>query len=207
MPAANPSDRLLLSPPGAQQRLVLLHGWGADADDLLPLGQALTADLPQPVELIALRAPEPHPQGSGRQWYGLFPSDWQAVPSAQAALCQRLKELESGGIPLAQTVLLGFSQGAAMAVLSGCDLPLAGVVSCSGYPHPGWAAPANRPSVLLLHGKNDEIVPFQASLQLQSLLNANTNAAKADLVASESGHTIDAAALPAIAKALRAWWS
>ncbi|TCD58432.1 alpha/beta hydrolase [Synechococcus sp. BS55D] len=207
MPAANPSDRLLLNPPGAQRRLVLLHGWGADADDLLPLGQALTADLPQPVELIALRAPEPHPQGSGRQWYGLFPSDWQAVPSAQAALCHRLKELESGGIPLAQTVLLGFSQGAAMAVLSGCDLPLAGVISCSGYPHPGWEAPANRPSVLLLHGKNDEIVPFEASLQLQSLLNANTNAAKADLVASESGHTIDSAALPAIAKALRAWWS
>ena len=35
------SDALQLGPSEAQQRLVLLHGWGADADDLLDLGALL----------------------------------------------------------------------------------------------------------------------------------------------------------------------
>ena len=64
------------------RRLVLLHGWGADGDDLRPLGDALKARLGGSLDLVTLDAPELHPQGSGRQWYGLFPAQWDAVPAA-----------------------------------------------------------------------------------------------------------------------------
>ena len=57
-------DQLQLGPENAQQRLVLLHGWGADADDLLDLGELLVN--PE-TSVVALRAPEAHPYGSGRQ--------------------------------------------------------------------------------------------------------------------------------------------
>ena len=201
------NDHLLRSRPGARHRLVLLHGWGADAEDLLPLGEALTADQPNPVELVALRAPELHPQGAGRQWYALFPADWSAVPAACQELSQRLQSLSDGDCPLERTVVLGFSQGAAMALASGCDLPLAGLIACSGYPHPGWTSPQRRPPVLLVHGTRDEVVPFSASKKLQSLLNEDALSPRAELQASEEGHTIAAESLPGIQAALSRWWT
>ncbi|HAA33061.1 MAG TPA: serine esterase, partial [Cyanobacteria bacterium UBA8553] len=45
-----------------------------------------------------------------------------------------LKSLQdTTGIPLESTILSGFSQGAAMALDVGLMLPLAGLVSLSGY--------------------------------------------------------------------------
>jgi len=63
------ADGLLqIGPDQADQRLVVLHGWGADADDLLDLGAMLVG--PE-VQVVALRAPHPHPGGVGCQWYDL----------------------------------------------------------------------------------------------------------------------------------------
>ena len=76
-------DQLQLGPEDAKDRLVLLHGWGADADDLLDLGALLVS--PQ-TSVVALRAPEPHPYGTGRQWYDLQPIDWEALPAARSNL-------------------------------------------------------------------------------------------------------------------------
>ena len=118
---AQRSDLLHRGPEQAQRRLVLLHGWGADADDLLELGPLLVG--PE-VSVVALRAPEPHPYGPGRQWYGLQPIDWEALPPARQALQGRLEELGQS-VPLSNTVLLGFSQGGAMALDVGSGMPLA----------------------------------------------------------------------------------
>ena len=52
-----PPATLRLRPhPNAKARLVLLHGWGADADDLLMLGEVLAQDTPTPLELEIGRA-------------------------------------------------------------------------------------------------------------------------------------------------------
>ena len=71
-------------------RIVLLHGWGADADDLRPVGDALSKEHPSPLEVICLSAPEARPEASGRQWYDLFPARWDRVPEAVALLRRRL---------------------------------------------------------------------------------------------------------------------
>ncbi|QNI52943.1 phospholipase/carboxylesterase [Synechococcus sp. BIOS-E4-1] len=184
-------------------RLVLLHGWGADAEDLLPLGDGLAAAAPVPAECIGLQAPEPHPGGQGRQWYGLFPSDWQAVPSATQQLRHRIEELDLETIPLSKTVLIGFSQGGAMALHVGCDLPLAGVISCSGYPHPGWKPPSTRPPVLLLHGRNDDVVPAAAAEKLFELLRPGSNECSLKIFAG--GHTIPLEAQQAMAESIVSW--
>merc|ERR1711998_491929 len=99
-------------------RLVLLHGWGATSDDLEPLGRSLAAAIDLPLEVVALAAPHLHPQPPGRQWYGLFPADWDAVPAAVEALQERLKTITRQGPAMERTVLLGFSQGGAMALSS-----------------------------------------------------------------------------------------
>jgi phospholipase/carboxylesterase len=187
-------------PIDAGTRLVLLHGWGADAEDLLDLGELLVG--PQ-VSVVALRAPEPHPYGMGRQWYGLQPIDWSQLPGARAALNRRLAAL-AGSVPLERTVILGFSQGGAMALDVGSDLPLAGIVACSGYPHHGWEPSASGqplPPVLLSHGREDPVVPFAASEAVLEQLGLA--GAEARLLPFSGGHTIDQSVLPQIADFVR----
>ena len=190
-------DQLQHGPSDAQQRLVLLHGWGADADDLLDLGELLVG---AQVSVVALRAPEPHPFGSGRQWYGLQPIDWSQLPGAREALQQRLAAM-AGSVPLQSTVLLGFSQGGAMALDVGSTLPLAGIVACSGYPHEGWQPAGGTAPVLLSHGREDPVVPFAASEEVQRRLQEAGTAA--ELLAFEGGHTIEASVLPQISAFVR----
>ena len=203
MALAAPAPLYLQPRPSAQARLVLLHGWGADADDLMMLGASLAQRIHFPLDVVALPAPEAHPQGIGRQWYGLFPAQWEAVPAAQASLRARLLALAEEGIPLESTVVLGFSQGAAMALSTGCGLPLAGLISCSGYPHPGWEAPITRPPVLLLHGREDEVVPSNAAEALVSLLKASPAGLNLELFSG--GHTIPESSFTTMSKALDTW--
>lgn len=197
------ADLLRQSTAKARARLVLLHGWGADAGDLMPLGQALAEAIATPLELVALQAPELQSQGSGRQWYGLFPADWAAVPAAVEGLKERINNLGSAEIPLEATVLLGFSQGGAMAMAAGCDLPLAGLIACSAYPHPNWQAPVIRPPVLLLHGRHDDVVPHSAALALKNELSPSKQAC--DLFSFENGHAIPVEAQAEMKKALKRW--
>ena len=185
-----------LGPPTARERLVLLHGWGADADDLLDLGRLLVG--PE-VSVVALQAPLPHPAGIGRQWYDLQQPGWPQLPSAREDLRRRLAALNAE-LSLQRTVLLGFSQGAAMVldVATGAEpLPVAGVIACSGYPHPDWTPQAGLAStVLLSHGRQDPVVPYQASEALREQLQAS--GAAVELLAFEGGHAIDPDLFPAM---------
>jgi len=58
-----------ISSQTATHRIILIHGWGADADDLLTLGKEIKEKLNLDFEVISLRAPVLHPSGQGRQWY------------------------------------------------------------------------------------------------------------------------------------------
>ena len=190
---------------GATHRLLLLHGWGADANDLLPLGEQLNVGLCGiKLELVALHAPQKHPEGSGRQWYGLFPPNWAEVPSAINDLQRRIKFFSRSSVPLEKTVILGFSQGAAMALAVGLDLPMAGVVACSAYPHPDWQPPNQSPPIFLIHGLNDEVVPCEASKRLFRSLSANELVTEIKLF--EGGHEIPLEIIPSIQLVLQQWF-
>ena len=90
-----------------------------------------------------------------------------------------------------------------MALHVGCDMPLAGVISCSGYPHPGWQPPSTRPPVLLLHGLDDDVVPAAAAEKLRELLSGDSN--PCELKTFAGGHTIPVEAQTAMAEAIRSW--
>ncbi len=188
----------------ASHRLILLHGWGADAEDLIPLGKALQEVHDKRFDLIALRAPEMHPQGFGRQWYGLFPPDWSAVPGAILSLKRRLQKIATREIPLEKTVLFGFSQGGAMALGGGCDLPLAGIIGCSAYAHPEWIPPQKRPPVFLTHGTNDDVVPLAGSEQLFESLTSSEF--EVELKTFKGGHQVPNEMMPYFLHALSSWF-
>ena len=147
----------------ATHRIILIHGWGADADDLLSLGKEITDRINFDYEVISLRAPGLHPSGQGRQWYGLYPHDWSAAEIEVNKLLVTLKKFDTDHIPLRKTILLGFSQGAAMAIDVGFKLNLGLIVACSGYPHPNWLPGEKCPPLIVSHGLFDDVVPIEAS--------------------------------------------
>ena len=168
-------------------RLVLLHGWGANGEDLKPLGNRLARECSKTLDVVFLEAPEHHPdQPGGRQWYGLFPARWDAVPAAVNKLKAQLQTLSNSSLELDRTVVFGFSQGGAMALDCCCALPVAGVISCSGYSHPNWAPSKQHPPVLLMHGSDDPVVPFQAMRSIASHLQPD----RCQTLPFKNGHTI-----------------
>jgi len=204
-------DGLVLGPAQAERRLVLLHGWGADADDLLDLGAELVDGS---VQLVALRAPWPHPAGVGRQWYDLQTPGWPELAEAREALGQRLQRL-AATVPLERTALLGFSQGAAMAldVASTGQLPLAALIACSGYPHPDWRPAPLNPGprrVLLTHGSDDPVVPYAASEEIERLLRQaglSSDSQRLRRLRFQGGHGIDPGLFPVMRQVLEEGWA
>jgi phospholipase/carboxylesterase len=167
-------------PTGTPPLLVLLHGIGADENDLLPLAGAL-----DPRFLVAsVRAPyEAAPMGHA--WYAI---DWRTSPPtsdlAQAeesrlALSALLPDLAARhGTDPQRTFLLGFSQGAAMALAVALTRPdlVRGAVLHSGRVLPGLAdrvAPQGalaRLEILALHGVDDEVLPIRHGREIRDLL-------------------------------------
>jgi phospholipase/carboxylesterase len=155
--------------------LLALHGWGANAQDLAPLASMF--NLPG-FGFIFPDAPFYHPQvPEGRAWYALETQEYLGLPESRELLRDWLESLESvTGVPLNRTFMAGFSQGGAMTLDVGLTLPLAGLCSLSGYLH--YYPEADKlentqiPAVLIVHGKQDMVVPLQAAQQARDELKA-----------------------------------
>lgn len=96
---------------GAAAALVMLHGRGAGAEDILTLVPALTRPRWRYVA----------PQAQGGTWYpGSFMAPLEAnepwLSSALEVVAGVLAGLASAGVPPERTILLGFSQGACLAL-------------------------------------------------------------------------------------------
>lgn len=154
----------------ADNLLVMLHGWGADAKDLLGLAPLLA--LPS-FQWRFVNAPFAHPHNpQGLAWYDLESQSFEGLPQARQGLRQYLLNLESEtGIPLSRTILGGFSQGGAMALDVGITLPLAKIFALSGYLH---FQPESQPQpvapILLVHGREDSVVPLSLAHQAREQL-------------------------------------
>lgn len=165
----------------ADLQLVILHGWGANAADLAGLAPYL--QLPR-VAMVFPNAPWPHPQvPGGRMWYG-FPAayDFRSPPNfahqtdVQASRQQLIDWLtdlsQTSTIPLGRTVLAGFSQGGAMTLDVGAQLPLAGQICLSGYLHGPAQPPMSPRPLLMIHGRLDAVVPLTQAQRAQAALEA-----------------------------------
>ena len=164
-----------ISSQTATHRIILMHGWGADSDDILTFGKEMTEKINLDFEVISLRAPGLHPSGQGRQWYGLYPHDWNGAEVEVNKLLVTLKKFDTNQIPLKKTILLGFSQGAAMAIDAGFKLKFGLIVACSGYPHPKWVPGEKCPPLIISHGLLDDVVPIDASRIIYEKVKSRTS--------------------------------
>ena len=153
--------------------VVFVHGYGADGADLLGLADVLGPHLPDTV-FYAPDAPEAcSASATGRQWFGIPRFDGSSEVDAAIGMNRAGDDLDAfwdiclqaGGLQPSKLGLVGFSQGAmrSLHVAPRRDVAVAGVVAISGkLMRPGTLAMEMRvkPEVLLMHGDQDEVVPF-----------------------------------------------
>ncbi|MCM3779819.1 alpha/beta hydrolase [Microbacterium hydrocarbonoxydans] len=143
--------------------LVLLHGYGADEHDLF----GLVPYLPEGIAVASVAAPlaPPWPM-PGRSWYPIEGLDGRSPTAVTAAARAFLHWLESERGDAPSVALLGFSQGAAVALQALRLAPenVDAVVALSGYAAPGELPrdselPELRPHVFWGRGTNDDVIP------------------------------------------------
>lgn len=158
--------------------VIILHGLGADGSDFLPVCRALDLDAVGPVRFVLPNAPQRPVTINGGYvmpaWYDILQADigggrredeagLRLSATEVAALVDRER---ARGIPARRIVLAGFSQGCAMALLTGLRYPerLAGLAGLSGYLPLAEATAAERHAanadvpVFLAHGAQDDVV-------------------------------------------------
>lgn len=189
----------------ARQLIVILHGFGADGNDLIEIGRQWQPLFPD-ASFLAPHAHEACSVAPGmRQWYNLTdrnPTErWAGAAAARTIVDSFLdSELSALGLTDAALAIAGFSQGAMMALHVGLRRRLApaAILAYSGMlvgPEYICEATARNasgepPPVLLVHGSRDDVVPAQ------SLFTSATQLAEADIpaqwhLAIGLGHGID----------------
>lgn len=193
-----PEPILVHLPPAATppQRLVLMfHGVGADAPGLVPLGRRLAAAFPQDA-ILSVPAPFASDLGAGRQWFSVRGVTEENRPGRVAQVLPRFAEtvhaLQAAyDVAPSRTVLVGFSQGAIMALEAArAGLRLAGcVVSLSGrfalLPQDALAGTV----VHLIHGDSDTVIGVEHATAAAARLAQLGTPANLDVL-PETGHEI-----------------
>ncbi len=167
----------------ADALVVLLHGLGADGNDLIGLAPQLGQVLPG-AAFVSPHAPFPCDMAPyGRQWFSLQDRAPAALESGVRMAAPILggfldAELERVGLGDDRLALVGFSQGTMMALFVALRRarPCAGVLGYSGALIGAGVLAGeikSKPSVLLIHGQADEVVPFQAMPAAVAALEAN----------------------------------
>ena len=174
--------------PTPEAAVIVLHGLGADGNDFVPVAQMLDPGVG--VRYVFPNAPEmPVTINNGyvmRAWYDIREGDLTqredeaGLRRSQQAIDALIEREIARGIPAHRIVLMGFSQGCAMALLSGLRQShrLAGLVGLSGYlPLAATTAaecnPANQHTpIFLAHGTEDPVVPLQRAIASRDQLQA-----------------------------------
>jgi phospholipase/carboxylesterase len=195
-------------PPASGARpgrlVVLLHGLGADGNDLIGLAPYWAPLLPE-AEFLSPNAPfECDVAPFGYQWFSSLdrrPAAVLAGMRTATAFLDRFLDaaLAERGLGADDLALVGFSQGAMMSLFVGLRRarPVAGIIGYSGR----LLAPElledelrSRPRILLVHGTQDPLVPYESLAAARAALAA-AGVPIETMTCPGIGHAIDEAGL------------
>ena len=181
------------------QLVVLCHGLGADAYDLIDLAPSWQHACPDAL-FASVHAPFQHDSGFGRQWWSVADRSPPVMAAGARTAARYLDgfidaELDRLGFPADAYAIVGFSQGAMIALFTGLRRPVAprAIVAFSGALIAPESLPvelANRAPVLLVHGEADEAVPVSRSHDAEAVLLAAGVPVEAHYI-PRLGHGID----------------
>ncbi len=181
----------------AAQLFLLFHGVGATEQDMVPLGRRLAAAFPA-AAVVCVRSPVASDLGQGFQWFSVVGITEDGRPARIAAAMPGFVETvrhwqRQTGVQPSATALVGFSQGAIMALESTqqrLPTPLCGrIVALSGRFAGVPAAVGAETTVHLVHGKEDGVVPYAHTVRAAEQLVALGSDVTADVIPF-LGHTV-----------------
>lgn len=192
---------------GPHPALIVLHGFGQRADEFIKVFETL------PSRGILVAAPQaPHhfyPQFPRREvgfsWLTRYERD-QSIADFIGYMRQFVELLRNEReADLTRLYVLGFSQGVSMAYrfwVHGAA-PLRGVIACSSDLPPDVADRLDTTptaKILLVHGRNDQLVSITKSREAEATLRAH--AIPAELFEFDGGHYMPSLAVERIAEVI-----
>ncbi len=192
------SDALILQQPPQGQALqlfLMFHGAGGAPQDMAPLGQRLAQAFSQSA-VVSVPAPLEGDGGRGRQWFSRQGVDdanrparvAQALPLFTAEVRRWQERL---GVPPAATALVGFSQGAILALEASVQEPplAARIIALAGRFATLPERLSDARTLHLIHGKEDEVVPYRHTVEAAEHLIAQGADVTADVL-PHTGHAL-----------------
>lgn len=177
--------------PQPKSSIIVLHGLGADGNDFVPFAQQIDLRRVGPVRWVFPHAPVMPVTINGgfrmRAWYDILHSadlrqrqDEAGLRASLGLVEELIAREQERGTAASRIVLAGFSQGCAMALLTGLRHRerLAGIVGMSGYLPLAETTSAERSDanqltpVFLAHGTMDPVVPLGAGAMSRDALRA-----------------------------------
>jgi phospholipase/carboxylesterase len=168
--------------------VIVLHGLGADGNDFVPVVDEMDLSWAGPLRFVFPHAPvRPVTINGGypmRAWYDIVGvdlvrrEDEAGLRTSREQIDALIDREATRGVARNRIVLMGFSQGCAMALMTGLRHPerLAGVVALSGYlplasTTAAEAHTANRDvPIFMAHGQYDGVVPMDRAVASRDLL-------------------------------------
>ena len=181
-----------------KKAVIFLHGWGSNGQDLISLAPYFEPALGDDVLYIspdALELCDINPMGF--QWFSLNDRD----PKVMGAGAQStfpivdgfIKEIiETHAIKPENIILVGFSQGTMTGLnyIVNTSYKLAGMVGLSGAFIETGTTPKHTIPVTLIHGKQDDVVPFTSMAIASDILSKKGFTVETHAV-DNLGHSID----------------
>jgi phospholipase/carboxylesterase len=176
--------------PNPAASIIVLHGLGADGNDFVPIANELDLAAVGPVRFVFPNAPViPVTINGGYAmpaWYDIAVADLvvredeEGLRRSQATIDALIANEIARGIPANRIVVAGFSQGCAMALMTGLrhGARLAGIVGLSGYLPLAATTAAERHAsnhatpVFLGHGTRDGVVQIERARASRDALAA-----------------------------------
>lgn len=170
--------------------IVIMHGLGADGRDFVPIAEQLDLSSVGPVRFLFPSAPVMPVTINGGYvmpaWYDILGADLAkredeaGLRQSQASIEALLAHEKSRGIPANRIVVAGFSQGCALALMTGLrhGERLAGIAGLSGYLPLADKTAAERSAasqglpIFLAHGSHDGVVPLPRAAASRDALTA-----------------------------------
>lgn len=176
--------------PNPRTTLIVLHGLGADGFDFVPICGELRLQTLGAIRYVFPHAPQRPVTINGgyvmRAWYDILGTDLvkredePGLRESQQQIAELIDRERERGVPAERIVLVGFSQGSAMALMTALRYPhrLGGAVGLSGYLPLAATTTAERSTanadlpIFLGHGTQDPIVALARGAASRDALRA-----------------------------------
>lgn len=193
--------------------VILIHGYGSSAYDIIGITPLFTKLAPT-TTFIAPSAPLPCSLGFGQAWFPLNENpttgklevtDLKSVAKANKILKEFIQYISSTyHVDTHHIALFGFSQGGIMALFQGLHSKqkFASIVGHSTIFFDDPLTTFNtKQNILLIHGKQDEVIPFDTFAKTKNFLNTK-HVAFQEFTKTAMGHNVDSESLQVAEKFL-----